>query len=742
MAHTFAMENDILMSRDPQLGTGFVPSQYLGPGENEYRIRDAQLKAGGVDPRTFRKLRPFELETLVLNQNTCSDWSTFLVSEPFTPELLHGNAFAGLVRIGPLERVSLEHHDLQLSAGISNSRIIACDIGANCVISNCSYIAHYIIGANCILIDNAEIHVSNHSKFGSGCVVEGEGPELRITIDVMNEAGGRGIYPFEGMNCADAYLWARYRDRSELMSRFEAMTDASFDSRRGKYGTIGSASVLKSNGVIKDVAVGESAYIKGANKLKNLRINSKETARTQIGEGVELVNGIIGYGCKVFYGSKAVRFVMCDNSALKYGARLIHSVLGENSTVSCCELLNNLIFPAHEQHHNTSFLIASLVKGQSNMAAGATIGSNHNSRSPDGEIEAGRGFWPGLCTSVKHSSRFASFCLLAKGDYRYELDVPFPFCLVDNDYAANRLLLSPAYWWTGNTYALMRNEAKFKSRDNRADKSLKLEFSPFAPDTAAEILSALALLEELTGLAATGEERGAREAGMSILASSVDPLPFEVKAPGVEHSSRDCVLRKPARAWKAYREMLLWFAGNEVLARASSLPEGDGGLGAIADALEQEEALPIEEGWENLGGLLVPASRLAELLDRTETGAYPTWEALHGAYRELSASYSCDRLRCAWSTLGYLYPLPGRRGPSAEGLASAFRDLAALGAFVEAAVYESRAKDWTNPFRKATFRSEAEMTAVLGRPEDNGFVRKTRAEMEELRAKVRSLVGP
>ncbi len=99
------------------------------------------------------------------------------------------------------------------------------------------------------------------------------------------------------------------------------------------------------------MAIGESAYIKGSNKLKNLTIKSREDARTQIGEGVELVNGIIGYGCKIFYGCKAVRFVMCDNSSLKYGARLIHSVLGENSTVSCCEILNNLIFPAHEQHH-------------------------------------------------------------------------------------------------------------------------------------------------------------------------------------------------------------------------------------------------------------------------------------------------------------------------------------------------------------------------------------------------------
>jgi ADP-glucose pyrophosphorylase len=163
---------------------------------------------------------------------------------------------------------------------------------------------------------------------------------------------------------------------------------------------VGERSVIKNCQIIKDVKIGPSCYIKGANKLKNLTINSSFDEPSQIGEGVELVNGFIARGCRIFYGCKAVRFIMGHNSSLKYGARLIHSYLGDNSTVSCCEILNNLIFPAHEQHHNNSFLTASLMLGQSNIAAGATIGSNHNGRAPDGEIVAGRGFWPGLCVSL------------------------------------------------------------------------------------------------------------------------------------------------------------------------------------------------------------------------------------------------------------------------------------------------------------------------------------------------------
>lgn len=75
---------------------------------------------------------------------------------------------------------------------------------------------------------------------------------------------------------------------------------------------------------------------------------------------------------------------MASHSQLKYGARLIDSYLENNATISsCCEVLNSLIFSTHEQHHNNSFLCAAVVIGQSNIPAGATIGSNHNSRSAE-----------------------------------------------------------------------------------------------------------------------------------------------------------------------------------------------------------------------------------------------------------------------------------------------------------------------------------------------------------------------
>ena len=549
------------------LGRKFIPEEYLPQGKDEDYLRNEQSpKPAGY----WRSLRAEEIEALVKNANTCDDWDGVLVTDQFDPRLVKNCEFSGLVRIGRLEKVFLEHHELKMPTGISNSLIISCDIGDNVAIHHVRYLAHYIIGDNVMLLNIDEMNTTNHAKFGNGVVKDGEPEEVRIWIDLINEAGGRAVIPFDGMIPADAYIWAKYRQDAGLQKKLVQLTQNQVDSRRGFYGTVGDACVIKNSRIIKDVKIGPRCYVKGANKLKNLTINSSQDEPTQIGEGVELVNGIIGPGCHVFYGCKAVRFVMGNNSNLKYGARLIHSLLGDNSTVSCCEILNNLIFPAHEQHHNNSFLVAALVMGQSNVAAGVTIGSNHNSRANDGEIQAGRGFWPGLCTTLKHNCRFASFVLLAKGEYPAELDVRLPFALLSNDVARDRLLVMPAFWWSRNMYALVRNTWKFRSRDQRKTKTQNIEFDWLAPDTAEEMFGALRLLEiwtakaHLRAASRTIEEQTDQQLaalGRRLLAAAEDETAaLEVLGENIEDSRRKVVVVKAREGYRSYRQMLHFYA--------------------------------------------------------------------------------------------------------------------------------------------------------------------------------------
>ena len=73
--------------------------------------------------------------------------------------------------------------------------------------------------------------------------------------------------------------------------------------------------------------------------------------------------------------------------------------------------------------------------------------------------------------------------MIAKGDYPYELHIPFPFSLVSNQADTNELTILPGYWFMYNLYALARNSEKYKARDQRIDRSIYLEYDYLAPDT-------------------------------------------------------------------------------------------------------------------------------------------------------------------------------------------------------------------------------------------------------------------
>jgi NDP-sugar pyrophosphorylase family protein len=712
---------EISVLQPDRYGYDFIAGGYLPPGRDEYWQRNEQAKELGFSSadrqcagvsESWRNLTPAEIETLQKNGNLCRNWNDFLVTDPFDPALIRNSYFYGLVRLGAMRNVLLRLHDFCVPSGIRNSTIISCDIGDDCAIQDCCYISHYIIGGNCILSKIDEMQCTNHAKFGNGVLRDGEEEDVRVWIDVMNEAGGRSILPFESMICADAFLWAAYRDDTELTARLKEITQEQYGGSRGKYGTVGAGTVIKSCKIIKDTAVGECAYIKGANKLKNITILSSADEPTQIGEGVEMVNGIAGFGCHMFYGSKAVRFVLGRNSNLKYGARLIHSVLGDNSTVSCCEILNNLIFPVHEQHHNNSFLIASLVEGISNMAAAATIGSNHNSRANDGEIRAKRGFWPGLAVSLKHSSCFASFVIISKGEYPAELNIPLPFSLVNNNVHKNRLEVMPAYFWLYNLYALERNSWKAGARDHRAVKVQRIETDYLAPDTAEEIIKALSLLDGWLG-----------EAGYSPLdiygAGSVHLIPCR----GMEHSKRGQVIINPLKAIAAYRQMLRYYAVKTIAEFFYSRP--DMNFNGLCSFLGPPSHQDRVKEWVNIGGQIVPAPKVDNLRKGIVEGKYKTWESIHGVYAEWDESYSMDRLRHSWAVLSFLRC--GDNGECVPLSAVEFkRELATAletRRWIRRQILKTREKDFANSFTRATFRNHAEMEQVKGKPQHNSFVR-------------------
>ena len=731
--------NNIVKSPITSIGYDFIPNAYLPEGKDEYHLRN-RFNKSGIE---FRGLKASELEILVRNNNSSDNWNNVLVSSLFDPHLVKGCSFFGLIRIGKLEPLSLEFHGLRLPVGLFNSTIINCDFGDNVSIHNVNYFSHFVVGNEVIIANVNELATTSTAKFGNGIIKEGETENQRVWLEVCNENGGRKILPFDGMLTADAYLWSKYRDDQALMNAFYSFTEQKFDAARGHYGLIGDRTVIKNCKMIKDVQIGTDAYIKGANKIKNVTVNSSAEASTQIGEGCELVNGIIGVGCRIFYGVKAVRFFMASHSQLKYGARLINSYLGNNATISCCEVLNSLIYPFHEQHHNNSFLCASLLMGQSNVAAGATIGSNHNSRAADGELIAGRGFWPGLCVSLKHNSRFASFSLLAKGDFPIELNIPIPFSLIINDPTANELRIIPAYWFQYNHYALQRNEWKYKDRDARATKELALEYRSLAPDSVNEIFDALELLSLFAGKAyfrhfaqEVPTDDICKTKGRELFNHDDKLLDdLEILAEGFENSKRKVVVLKARKAYASFREMVRYYAVGQMATRFSKEDVLNSPL-----VLNSISTLPLREEWINIGGQLVPASSIAVLLEDVKSNKLNSWDAVHLAYKGIADSSPEHLFQHAVAALLEIEHIL-LDDLTATKLSTLFNEHLVTNEKVFQGIVQSREKDMTNPFRKMVYANEKEMEAVLGKMTDNSFVREKDKERMELSTRIENILA-
>ena len=557
----------------------------------------------------YRNLTPAEIEKLERQGNFADDWAAVQVAEPFRAECIRNSTFEGHVTIG-----------------------------ANASIRDVRLLADYMLGDNVTL-------------FNIGEMTGGGTPK---PLEVMNENGGRAILPFAGMTIGEAYMWARYRGRKKFMERLEQMTHDVLASNEGRCGR-----------------VGDHCTIKNTNCIRNTSILSRSDDPTTIDGALALCDGVVGYGCTVEHGVIAERFLLGEHVHLEFGLRLNDTVVGDNSTLARCEVGNSIIFPAHEQHHNNSFLIAGLIMGQSNIAAGGTIGSNHNSRTADNEIVGGRGFWPGLCCSFKHSSRFASYCLLSKGDYPAELDITLPFSLVNNNVSKDQLEIMPAYWWMYNMYAMDRNSKKFAKRDKRVVKAQHIEFDNLAPDTAEEIF------------------RGIMQLRAWMAASTTDT----VYAQGQEKSKRPTVVLKAAEGLKAYEDMLVFYAmknleGERTKVKGESLND-----------------------WVNIGGQLVAKQDMEQLIADVENGVLRDWTAIRARFDALWETYPAQREAHAYSVLCRL--------AGVEKLDDALwqqyqQRYAEIQKYIEEQKVASRHKDEVNPFRNMTYWDDDERAAVLG----------------------------
>jgi len=681
--------------------------------------------------------RPLSLEErgiLETNNNRADDWNAIQVVDGFNPHLVHSCVFHGMVTIGVLRNELLELDNFTLPIGLYESTFIHCRIGNNAAIHRLSYAGHYVFGNEVIVHAVGELYSEPFARFGNGCST-GEDKSHHY-LEIINENGGRSVIPFKGMLASDAYLWAKYRNDHSFMKRLGAITRSTCASFMNNGGTIGNQAVIRNVRSIHNVSIGSHAQIIGAERLHNVTIESDQQEPTKIGAGVQLNESIIGFGNDIDSGAQLQHVVTGTNVHVDQSARIQHTYIGDNSAISCCEIGHSLIFPSHGQHHNNSFLIAAMIGGQSNIAAGATIGSNHNSRLNDGELWAGRGFWPGLSTNFKYNSRFASYVLCAKGDYPSELRVPLPFSLLTNDTIADQLNIVPAFWFTHNMYAFMRSNHKFASRDKRIHRFQIIEHDALAPDTVEEMFAAIDLLELWTGRALLRSENGdisddehCRKKGKALLAEKPRLTNrLEVIGESIERGRRKTIVKNVARAWNSYRTIIHFYAAKTI---ALYWKDHFGTKESIS--LELQPTIRCLNRWVNLGGQIVCEDELFSMINTIKIdNSIRTWDDIHKLYEKYATKYLELKYRHA---LGCIARLSGsdQSQLSKQQIQEALENARPICDSISQSTFSSREKDFNDGYRKMVYDSSEEMDTVLGTIEGDLVIKRVKKEMESLK---------
>lgn len=224
-----------------------------------------------------------------------------------------------------------------------------------------------------------------------------------------------------------------------------------------------------------------------------------------------------------------------------------------------------------------------------------------------------------------------------------------------------------------------RNSKKFAKRDKRTVKAQHVEFDNLAPDTAEEIIIGRDLLHIWT-------EEAYREGKTEILAH------------GMEKGHRKTVILKAGEAYKAYRDMLIYYAMNTLV---DNKP--------LASDL-QNLTSPRVTNWVNIGGQLVAENDMKLLIADVANGNLATWSDIHNRLDQLWKAYPEQKRQHAYQVLCHLSQM---KNLNDEEWSRYEAEYGRIKQFVADQKILSRKKDDENQFRHATYWNDAEMKAVL-----------------------------
>ncbi len=111
---------------------------------------------------------------------------------------------------------------------------------------------------------------------------------------------------------------------------------------------------------------------------------------------------------------------------------------------------------------------------------------------------------------------------------------------------------------------------------------------------------------------------------------------------------------------------------------------------------------------------------------------------MHNFYRQQGEAYTADKLNHGYTSLLEILNISPKQFTPAF-----FKQLLQKALDTKEwmckGIYNSRAKDYSNPFKKMVYDTNEEMNKVVGRLEDNSFIQQQLGDLEEMKKLVKSV---
>ena len=521
--------------------------------------------------KNYRNLTQDEIRLLEGNSCWAEDWNRVLVDEAFTPYGFHRVIFYGDIRLGVFEKQVEVTKGFTKHSGINDATLRNVTVGDNCLIEKVgNFINNYTIGDDCYISNISTMETTDGATYGEGHL-----------ISVLNEMGDGNLILFRDLNSQLAALMVKYFKDKQLKDCITRLINEEIRFTQPERGTLGNGVKIINSKEVTNTVVWDDCEINGAARLSDCTILSSKDDSVYIGTGVICENSIICNGCSITNSVKMQDCFVGEACQITNGFTAEASVFFANSYMANGEACAAFCGPFSASHHKSSLLIGGEFSFYN--AGSNTNFSNHAYKMGPlhyGTLERGTKTASGAYVLMPAKIGAFSVCfgkLMNHPDMRC---LPFAYLMAYGE----TMYIVPGRNIT--TVGLYRDIKKWPKRDKRAASSRKsiINFDWLSPFTVGEIVQGKKILEAL------------RQAG----GNNVSSYNFQ------EYIINASSLKKGIK----YYDIALRIYMGAVLKRA------------VKEGFLSKPMSTVGEGqWNDLSGLLLPASEEQRLLDDIKNGS-------------------------------------------------------------------------------------------------------------------------